>query len=56
MMKTTVEKIIEEIDNSTMLGAAWDCLSDAAKERFKKKLQSIIDDMINLQSGITLNK
>lgn len=43
MMKTTVEKIVEEIDKSTMLGAAWDCLSDVAKERFKKKLQSIID-------------
>lgn len=39
----TVEQIIEAIDSSTLLGAAWDCLSDAAKDRFKKKLLDIID-------------
>jgi len=43
-MKDSVEKIVEEIDKSTMLGAAWDCLSDIAKDRFKKKLQAIIDE------------
>ena len=32
----TVDKIVEAIDCSTMLGAGWDCLSPAAKERFKQ--------------------
>ena len=40
----TVDKIVEAIDCSTMLGAGWDCLSPAAKERFRKKLASIIDE------------
>lgn len=38
-----VEKIVEAIDESTMLGAGWDCLSDAAKIRFKNKLKAILD-------------
>ena len=39
-----VDKIVKIIDESTMLGAAWDCLSEAAKTRFKKKFQEAIDD------------
>lgn len=39
-----IEKIIEEIDKSTLLGAAWDCLSEAAKTKFKAKIQKILDD------------
>jgi polyphosphate kinase 2 (PPK2 family) len=33
-----VAKIEELIDKSTMLGAAWDCLSADAKERFRNKM------------------
>lgn len=44
MTSSTVDKIVEAIDQSTMLGAGWDCLSDIAKERFRKKLQRILDD------------
>ena len=53
-MKTPVEKIVEELDKSTMLGAAWDCLSDVAKERFRKKLQDIIDDACRTSEPITV--
>lgn len=42
--ETKVEKVVEAIDKSSLLGAAWDCLSDTAKERFKKKLEAIIND------------
>jgi len=41
------EKIIEEIDGRTLLGAAFDCMSDAAKARFQKKLESIITEAQN---------
>lgn len=37
-----VELIIREIDRSTLLGAAFDCVSEAGKERFKNKLIKII--------------
>lgn len=49
-----IDQIVEAIDESTMLGAAWDCLSDTAKGRFKKKLQKILDE--SLQSEVTENK
>lgn len=37
-----VDKIILAIDESTMLGAGWDCLSTAAKDKFRKKLEAIV--------------
>ncbi len=37
-----VDRIVEQIDSSTLLGAAWDCLSDAARARFKLRLSDII--------------
>jgi hypothetical protein len=46
-----IDQIVEAIDESTMLGAAWDCLSDTAKGRFKKKLALILDE--SLQSEVT---
>lgn len=46
-----IDQIIEAIDESTMLGAAWDCLSDTAKARFKSKLGKILDE--SLQSEVT---
>lgn len=49
-----VEKVVEAIDNSNLLGAAWDCLSDAAKDRFKKKIQAIIDDACSTQEQISI--
>ena len=39
-----IDQIVQAIDESTMLGAAWDCLSDTAKGRFKKKLALILDE------------
>ena len=50
----TVDQIIEAIDSNTMLGAGWDCLSEAVKARFKSKLQKILDE--SLQSEVTENK
>lgn len=41
-VSSIVENIITEIDSKTLLGAAWDCMSDSAKERFREKLAKII--------------
>lgn len=46
-MKDPVEQVVQVLDESTMLGAAWDCLSDAAKARFRNKIKKIIDDAIS---------
>lgn len=48
------DKIVEAIDSSTMLGAAWDCLSEAAKARFKDKLKKILDDARSTQEQATV--
>lgn len=48
----TIEKAVEDleqvIDESTMLGAGWDCLSDSAKNKIRDKfriiLMSVCDD------------
>ena len=42
--KEAAEKIIEEIDKSTLLGAAYDCMSDNGKTKFQKKIESILKD------------
>lgn len=42
-MNVKVDKIIEEIDKRTLLGAAYDCMSEKGKERFKQSLQKIIE-------------
>lgn len=39
-----VDKIFDAFDESTMIGAAWDCLSVNAKDKFRKKLEKIIID------------
>ena len=44
-----LEKIIEAIDSNALLGAVWDCFSDTAKERFKKKIKKILDDSSSTQ-------
>jgi len=36
------EQIIEEMDNLTLLGAAFDCMSDSGKAKFQKKVEKII--------------
>jgi len=36
------QKIIEEMDKLTMLGAALDCMSDAGKAKLQKKMEQII--------------
>jgi len=43
-IKEAVEKIIEELNNSTLLGAAYDCMSDNGKDKFQKKIESILKD------------
>jgi hypothetical protein len=45
-VKTAVEKIEEAIESSTMLGAAWDCLSLTAKDRFRAKLEAILEELV----------
>ena len=40
--KLMVEEIIETIDSSTLLGAAYDCMSVVGKTRLKDKITAII--------------
>ena len=37
-----VQDIIAEIDKSTLLGAAYDCISEAGKIKFQNKIEQII--------------
>lgn len=37
-----VEQIITEIDDIVLLSSAWDCMTEAAKARFKKRLELIL--------------
>lgn len=41
---TTVNKILEVIDKSTLLGAALDCMSEDGKDRLKSKLKNILEE------------
>ena len=36
------ETVLEEIDKLTMLGAAYDCMSEKAQINFKQKLIDIV--------------
>ena len=38
----TVNRILEEIDKSMLLGAAFDCMTENGKEKFKTKIKKII--------------
>lgn len=40
----TVDLIIAELDKSVLLSAAYDCMSEAGKEKLKQKLLKIIED------------
>ena len=43
--QVVVEKLVEVIDSSKMLGAAWDCISDMGKERLKEKFSIVVDSV-----------
>ena len=45
-----VEQIIKAIDKRTLLGAAYDCMSDGGQVRFKQSLLKIINATV-LSSG-----
>lgn len=47
-LKTAVAKIVEEIDKSTLLGAAFDCMSDQGKLRFQNKMKKIIQESVDV--------
>ena len=40
-----IEKILDLLDRSTMLGAAWDCLSATSQARFKLNLRRTINSI-----------
>lgn len=40
--ETTVNKILKAIDKTLLMGAAFDCMSDDSKEKFRHKLEKII--------------
>jgi hypothetical protein len=42
--KEKVQKIIDEIDKSTLLGAAYDCISEQGKIRFQDKIEKILEN------------
>ena len=41
-IKKLVDKIIAEIDKSMLLGAAYDCMSEDGKTKFRNKLSKMI--------------
>ena len=36
--ESTAERVIEELDKVVLLSAAWDCISERGKEKFKHSL------------------
>ena len=44
-IKKMVDKIIAEIDKSMLLGAAYDCMSEDGKTRFRDKLSKAISEV-----------
>ena len=40
-----IKKIEDLLDEFTLLGAAWDCMSDNAKTRFKKALRHMLTEV-----------
>ena len=42
--KEKVQAIIDEIDRSTLLGAAYDCISEQGKIRFQDKIENILEN------------
>ncbi len=50
--KEVSDQIIEEvIDASTILGGAWDCMTDSQKERIQVKLTKIVGAAIDKSHG-----
>lgn len=41
-----VERVVALIDTSTLLGAAYDCMSDRGKTSFQQNLRVIIADTL----------
>ena len=44
------EAIIKEIDKRTLLGAAFDCMTDEKQEDFKERIHQIIESEINKET------
>lgn len=47
-LKLAIDKIIEEIDKFTLLGAAYDCMSDQNKTHFQNKIKKIMQESLNV--------
>lgn len=43
-IKQAVDIIIQEIDKRTLLGAAYECMTEKGKEKFQKRLFEIIKE------------
>jgi len=43
--ENVVEQIVDELDKTVLLSAAWDCMSESKKEQFKRKLEHIIKNV-----------
>lgn len=39
-------EIIREIDRRTLLGAAYDCMSEKGQDRFKESLKTVVSDVL----------
>lgn len=44
MAEIVVDKIVYEIDQSTLLGAAYDCMTESEKYSFRKKLKNLLNE------------
>lgn len=40
-----VDKIIAEIDKSMLLGAAYDCMTEPGKLKFRSKISKILEEV-----------
>ena len=42
LIECMVDDIIKRIDKSTLLGAAYDCMSDSGKDKFRADIKDIL--------------
>lgn len=47
-IQQAVDEIIREMDKRTLLGAAYECMSEKGQERFKESLRKILEDVAKI--------
>jgi len=47
VIEELLERIIDRIDNSSLLGAAWDCHYADEQEKFKNRLRKTLREVLS---------